>query len=641
MEIDLSYAIGIILTYYTAHGYSNSVVYGFKESIADFYHYLAARKLDYSDNTAMTWLEVMVKEVNHAKFKKYRNAVYLINTVIEHGRVTSVRFVYKNSPPFKLLNETYRNDLIDFLDSIEHQYKTTSLEGIRRKCSAVFIWIQSHGAENPEEISHRVLLEYWNTCKWHISYRMKNAYSNTSALFIEFLENRYSLPETLHLVLNKVIAKYLLILDDTDLKTRKSFLEIAPSKSMLGNYFSDYNEASTAFYEKLQQIGYSYSVLQAAQIGLIEFHVFLEANNLCYSDELFWHWQTYVGKHWGAGKNAQTKRTIWLFSELIQTGDINPHHIHSQKIPRYIVPDWASHVLEGYLTERKSLEMCASTLTMDHSSVCRFLEYLDCMGISSFSHITPQLLVDFNIQDKHTTVQGHNAYNSRIRGFIRYLERIGLVGPFLQLAVPTNTAPSTRIVELLSDHQIESIFSRMEHAASPLELRQILVVSLGLLMGLRAIDIVQLKLSDIDWNNETVSLVQRKTGTPLVLPFPLSVGNLMYRYIVEARPNQTQVSNLIIKHRAPYASLSPGICRQILDNILIHSDCQPSHGFHVTRRQFATAMLRNDVPASLIAASLGHTNLDTLDPYLSMDEKRMRICAIELNGIEFQGDYYE
>ena len=69
---------------------------------------------------------------------------------------------------------------------------------------------------------------------------------------------------------------------------------------------------------------------------------------------------------------------------------------------------------------------------------------------------------------------------------------------------------------------------------------------LALRMGLRSIDICNLRLSDICWTSRTISIVQRKTGVPLTLPFPVEVGNLLARYITEARPPQCQEPNLFV-----------------------------------------------------------------------------------------------
>lgn len=52
------------------------------------------------------------------------------------------------------------------------------------------------------------------------------------------------------------------------------------------------------------------------------------------------------------------------------------------------------------------------------------------------------------------------------------------------------------------------------------------------------------------------------------------------------------------------------------------------------RRTAATKLFENNVPSSVISASLGHIDPASADVYLSTDSKRMRKCALNLCGIE-------
>ena len=73
-------------------------------------------------------------------------------------------------------------------------------------------------------------------------------------------------------------------------------------------------------------------------------------------------------------------------------------------------------------------------------------------------------------------------------------------------------------------------------ASTPMELRDIAIVLLGLRMGMRSVDICKLMISDISWKDQTISFVQQKTGVFVALPMPTDVGNSLYRYIIEGRP---------------------------------------------------------------------------------------------------------
>ena len=57
----------------------------------------------------------------------------------------------------------------------------------------------------------------------------------------------------------------------------------------------------------------------------------------------------------------------------------------------------------------------------------------------------------------------------------------------------------------------------------------------------------------------------------------------------------------------------------------------PGSGFHVTRKTYATNLLRNDVPVHHVAEALGHQGLYTVQKYLSLEERRMRLCGLSLH----------
>jgi integrase len=109
-------------------------------------------------------------------------------------------------------------------------------------------------------------------------------------------------------------------------------------------------------------------------------------------------------------------------------------------------------------------------------------------------------------------------------------------------------------------------------------------------------------------------------------------------YILKYRP-QAPSDTLFLRHYAPYRGLtpSPGIAKKYLSPFDAE-DC-PQHGFHILRRTFSTSMLRNNIPRSVISASIGQLDLNSVDVYLSVDEENMRKCALSLKGIEcMRGD---
>ena len=63
------------------------------------------------------------------------------------------------------------------------------------------------------------------------------------------------------------------------------------------------------------------------------------------------------------------------------------------------------------------------------------------------------------------------------------------------------------------------------------------------------------------------------------------------------------------------------------------------HGFHVTRKTFASKLLATGNPTATIAAALGHVGVSSVCKYLATNEDKMRLCAIGLNGIKYLGGF--
>lgn len=73
-------------------------------------------------------------------------------------------------------------------------------------------------------------------------------------------------------------------------------------------------------------------------------------------------------------------------------------------------------------------------------------------------------------------------------------------------------------------------------------------------LGLRMSDIIGLKLENIDWKCNTISIVQHKTKSLLQLPLLNDVGNAITGYIINGRP-ETDDSHIFIRRHAPYCRL--------------------------------------------------------------------------------------
>ena len=322
----------------------------------------------------------------------------------------------------------------------------------------------------------------------------------------------------------------------------------------------------------------------------------------------------------------------------MRTGTLSTDRFSTNK-SKYSLSQWGHDLLFQYLKEREREGCADSTLDMTNSSCSRFIVFLDKRGITGENGVIPEVIKNFQAQDNHRTVEGKNAYAIKIRGFLRFLARKGLVPETLEFAVSTEMAPRTSIVATLSDSQIDAIYSFRQNAKRPIELRNVAIIMLGLRMGLRASDISNLKLTDISWKKSSISFIQQKTGVHIKLPLPTDAGNSLYRYICEGRL-QSNSSHVFVRHRAPYCRLGGRTFGKSLKAV-VTTQCEDEavHGFHVTRKTFASKLLATGNTVSAIAAALGHVSINNVDEYLATNEDKMRLCAIGLKGIKYLGGF--
>lgn len=159
---------------------------------------------------------------------------------------------------------------------------------------------------------------------------------------------------------------------------------------------------------------------------------------------------------------------------------------------------------------------------------------------------------------------------------------------------------------------------------------------LGLSTGIRAIDLINLKLSNIDWNSETISFIQSKTGNSVCIPLTIPVGNTLAKYLSEERPHTTS-DFLFVRQLAPFEPLADhASCYEVVKKIFEKADiCKNNRifGMRMLRHNATSTMVRNEVPMETIAAVLGHPSIDTTDIYITTDDTKLRECVLPMTNI--------
>ena len=215
-----------------------------------------------------------------------------------------------------------------------------------------------------------------------------------------------------------------------------------------------------------------------------------------------------------------------------------------------------------------------------------------------------------------------------LRSFFRFLRAAGLRGDRLEDWVPMVPHRRSGLVRHLDRSSFERLIASLD-SSSPRRMRDRAIILCIARLGLRASEVVQLRLEDIEWRNAVVTVRARRTGHGALLPLPADVGAALADYLQHTRPD-TGVRQVFVLHwLRTGAPISSSIVNRAVDNALrragIHA---PVRGANLLRHSLATELLDRGAGLREIADLFGHQELATTRIYASVDVAALRQVAL-------------
>jgi integrase len=159
--------------------------------------------------------------------------------------------------------------------------------------------------------------------------------------------------------------------------------------------------------------------------------------------------------------------------------------------------------------------------------------------------------------------------------------------------------------------------------------RDAAITLLALSTGLRACDIVELRLSDVDWRGRAICIVQRKTCNPLTVPLTDLLAGRLADYVLHDRP-RTRDDHVFVRRVAPHVHLEghAAIHRVTAEVFRVAGVADVKGGTRLLRHNAASRMLRAATPLPTISAVLGHASEESTKQYMSIDDDRLLGCVL-------------
>lgn len=162
--------------------------------------------------------------------------------------------------------------------------------------------------------------------------------------------------------------------------------------------------------------------------------------------------------------------------------------------------------------------------------------------------------------------------------------------------------------------------------------RDYAILLLASRLGLRAIDLANLELSDFDWSTHVVTIRQKKTRNTITLPLLSDIGWAVIDYI-KVRP-VTDEKKLFISAKPPYEAL---ITSSSFVSIFVKRMHQAGLrvknadkcGIHSLRHTLGGLLLEKETPLPVISQILGHKSIQSTETYLRINMAGLNECPID------------
>lgn len=604
-----------------------------RECYAAFAEYLQTTGQKYNEAVRETWFSQMNARYSSQRCVFWEQYIFQLEEMESTGSISDRR-LYQIQPSFEKLPAEYKTALDLYLHELKNELSENTLRTIRINCSEFLLALSDNGVVRIKDIGFLSICTYIETKSNRKQKRVICAYGSR---LLNYWAKIGLCDSNLFLLLHLQLYPHIGNIELFPAEARDKITSLR--EESLDFPCSDVLDSIPDFIATLEKHGYVGTTLKLAKHALTAHYLFLYFNNLGFHPEIMWLWFEEVRKIMGSSWK-HWRRILSCYQEYTEIGDILPDGKYKYAPTQYdLLPEWCKTPLSSFLEQKQNEHRSAGCIHIYRCSCSVFCHYLVQFGIDSFKQLSRETIDQFIAQDSHATFRGTNSRFVHLRSFLFFLEEHGCTEKYgLYNCFMTGSAPEEKITDVLSQEQLSRIEAFRETHHSPIELRDIAIVLLGLKMGFRASDITHLCFSNIDWKKHEISIVMQKTKVEIKLPMPVDVGNAIYSYLKDGRP-KSKDGHVFLRSKAPYGILTSKICSKALWRILPEREYVKGGGFHVTRRTFATNLLRNNAEIDTVMDSLGHTDPTSVMKYLLFDENKIQECSLSLEeaGISIGG----
>lgn len=229
------------------------------------------------------------------------------------------------------------------------------------------------------------------------------------------------------------------------------------------------------------------------------------------------------------------------------------------------------------------------------------------------------------LHDQHLSARSIARKIAALKGLFSYLS----VRHDIPDVARTLTVPKIKksLPEYLSEEEMELLFATAEKDQSPPGRRNLMMLYIMYVTGMRVSELVHLKVGDVHFDTGCICIMG-KGGKQRLVPLPQQMCEMIRDYLAHTRESLCGAGDTDYLFPSVYGKVARALSRQafwtLLKGIWRKAGITRPISPHKLRHSFATHMLKKGVNLRSLQLLLGHENISTVQWYTHVETTYLR-----------------
>ncbi len=285
-----------------------------------------------------------------------------------------------------------------------------------------------------------------------------------------------------------------------------------------------------------------------------------------------------------------------------------------------------------FLEYSKILNYAKRTVSDREAYLRRFVTWCDERSLAHPADITPPIIRRYQ---KHLYLirkdngeplspSGQQSHLSPLRAYFRWLAKNNhiLYNPAADIEMPR--VPKRLPRDILTHKEADQVLNQAD-TTTEYGIRDRAIMEVLYSTGIRRMELVGLKINDIDYERGTLMVVHGKGDKDRMLPIGERAIGWVKKYRNEVRPELVIPNNVTSLFLSQYGeAIGVAWLSMLISKYITSADIGKTGSCHLFRHTMATAMLENGADIRYVQMMLGHARMETTQVYTHVSITKLK-----------------